>query len=353
MGMKLFVFGLVLIWTVLLASSLGFIVRRVFSRKGWVDQPDAQRRTHASAIPFGGGLVAWMTCTFVIGGATLFLVSQGMLSVSSDALLFRGLLGAFFASIPLLIVGTLDDRYRLSPYWLSAGAILSVLIALLYGIRIQELTRIGGSVYVLSTVVSFLLTGIWLLLCIGATKFSDGIDGLVCGQTCVGAVLIAGLALSPAFRQLNVAFLAIIFGGAFFGVLLHNWPKARIYLGEFGSTFSGLGLGILAILSGAKLAIALMAFGPFLADIARVMVMRVLSGQSPFVGDRRHLHFLLRDAGLPAWAVSLCMWVFALIFGLSALQFQTQGKILLLATVLLLTWGGAFALERQARRKTV
>ncbi len=330
------------------AFILAFLMRRLAWRVKFVDHPDAGRHQQSSAVALGGGIVAWLACIFLVALSFVLPVET---EIRSHIPTFQ-LLGIFLATLPLLLTGILDDLYRLSSKWLVLGGVASVSIVLAFGIRIDELTQIGGGVYALSSGVSFLLTGVWLLLCMGATKFSDGVDGLVAGQTCIGAALIAGLALSSAFYQPNIALLALIFGGAFFGVLLHNWPYARLYLGEFGSTFAGLGLGILAILSGAKLAIALMAMGFFLADILRVMMMRVWRGHSPFVGDRTHLHFLLRDAGLPAWGVSMCMWVFALIFGLAALQFQTQGKMLLFAGVLVLTWGSAFFLERRLWTKT-
>ena len=190
----------------------------------------------------------------------------------------------------------------------------------------------------LSFVVSIVVSALWLLACTGATKFSDGVDGLVAGQTVIGSGLIIGLCLTKTFYQPEVALLAAVFGGSFLGVLFHGWPRAKLYLGEFGSTFAGFGLGILAMISGAKFAIALMAMGFFVADIIWVMLGRLWRGVSLFEGDRTHLHFILLNAGFPNWAVALFLWILGLAFGLAALRLQTHGKILLIVFVMMLTW---------------
>ncbi|MBP9747669.1 undecaprenyl/decaprenyl-phosphate alpha-N-acetylglucosaminyl 1-phosphate transferase [Patescibacteria group bacterium] len=318
----------------------GYGVRALALRVRMVDVPDGERRTHARPVPLGGGLAAWFAC--VVAFSLLRLVAPSVFS----AALWRDLAVVGVATLPLLVVGLVDDARRLSARWLVLAALAAVGIAVAGGIRVEAVTWFGGSARTLSTMVSVLVSSAWLLLATGATKFSDGVDGLVVGQTIVGAALIAGLSLSTAYFQPDMALIAGLFGAAFFGVLWHNWPRARLYLGEFGSTFSGFGLGVIAILSGAKLAIALAAVGVFLVDVCWVMVRRLWRGTSPFSGDRTHMHFLLQDKGWPSWAVAPLLWLVAFGFGFAALQLQTQGKIRLLFALALLTWGASFWLQR-------
>lgn len=331
----------------LLAWVGGWLVRRYAKDFGLVDRPDGGRHRHARPMPLAGGVAAWVAMACV---AAVFWFAAPALVSEFRLLEWMSLL---VAAIPLLIVGLLDDRYRLGPGWLLLGAVLSIILALLLGIRIERVTNPGGGAIAFTSLISTVVSAAWLLACIGSTKFADGVDGLVAGQTVIGAILIGWLCLLPAYFQPHVGLLAAIFGGAFFGVLLHNWPRARLFLGEFGSTFAGLGLGVLASISGAKVAIALMAMGFFVADIFWVMARRVWRGRSPLEGDRTHLHFLLLAAGVPSWAVALIVWSLGLGFGIAALQFQTQGKLLLAGALITLTWTVSYAAERIAKQKGV
>lgn len=331
----------------LLAWVGGWLVRRHAKEFGLVDRPDGGRHRHTRPMPLAGGVAAWvaMSCVAVV----FWFVAPTVVG----AFALREWLSLVVAAIPLLVVGVLDDRYRLGPGWLLFGAVASIILALLLGIRIERITNPGGGAFTFTSLTSMAVSALWLLACIGSTKFADGVDGLVAGQTVIGAVLIAWLCLMPAYFQPHVGLLAAIFGGAFLGVLLHNWPRARLFLGEFGSTFAGLGLGILASISGAKVAIALMAMGFFAADILWVMARRVWRGRSPLEGDRTHLHFVLLAAGLPSWAVAIVVWSLGLGFGIAALRFQTQGKMVLIAVLVVGTWILSYSAERIARRKGV
>lgn len=339
-----------LLTTTVLASALfawtgGWFVRRFANRFGLIDQPDGGRRRHAKPVPLAGGVAAWAAMLCV--GSVLWVFVPA-LPASFRFLKWSSLV---FAAIPLLVIGVLDDRYRLRPAWLLVGALCSILLALGLGIRIEHITHPLGGVATFAPIASLGISALWLLACIGSTKFADGVDGLVAGQTVIGAMLIGWLCCTPAYFQPHVGVLAALFGGSFLGVLLHNWPKAQLFLGEFGSTFAGFGLGVLASISGAKVAIAFMAMGFFAADMLWVMARRVWRGRSPFEGDQTHLHFVLRAAGLPSWAVAMVVWGLGLGFGIAALQFQTQGKIALVGILIAGTWALSYGAEQVARRK--
>lgn len=176
------------------------------------------------------------------------------------------------------------------------------------------------------------LTFLWLITVTMATKFMDGIDGLVTGQTVVGAAVIASLALTTAFFQPSIVLLAAVIGAAFLGFLPWNFHPAKQFLGESGSTIAGFSLGFLAIVSGTKVATALMVLGLPLLDLAFVVVGRLRRGVSRARrGQDAHLHFRLLEAGLSQRQAVLLVWSIGLAFGLAGLAFQTRGKIVLLA----------------------
>lgn len=328
-----------------LAWGFGFMVRAIALNVGLVDVPDVGRHQHGRTVALAGGCAAWLAVS------SFLLILRPFVVDLSPWLNNAEWLSLVLAPLPLMVVGLWDDRRRLSPGWLLMGAAFSIAIAIWCGVNIDQVTNPAGGALSFRPLVSHGVTALWLLACIGATKFADGADGLVAGQTSIGAFLILGLCLSSLYYQPSIAVIAALFGGAFFGVLLHNWPRARLFLGEFGSTYSGLGLGILASISGAKVAIALMAMGVFVADMVWVMVRRLWRGRSPLEGDRSHLHFLLAGLGLPSWVVAMVFWVLGLGFGIAALQFQTQGKILLFAALVILTWIISFSAEHVSAKR--
>ena len=129
---------------------------------------------------------------------------------------------------------------------------------------------------------------------------------------------------------------------------------AKQFLGEAGSTLAGFSLGVLAILSSAKIAIALAALAIPIADLVLVVFGRMRRGQPWFKGDDTHLHFRLLRAGISHRMAVLLYWGIALLAGVAALSLQTRGKIFLIAFLFVLavlgsTVAGSFS-KRQDER---
>ena len=76
-----------------------------------------------------------------------------------------------------------------------------------------------------------------------------------------------------------------------------RWPA--MYLGDCGSHFLGM---LFVLIPGAWLFLLVPAL-----DLARVVRVRLVAGDSPFEGDRRHLAHLLIDRGLSARAMGFAM----------------------------------------------
>jgi UDP-GlcNAc:undecaprenyl-phosphate/decaprenyl-phosphate GlcNAc-1-phosphate transferase len=102
-----------------------------------------------------------------------------------------------------------------------------------------------------------------------------------------------------------VAAFPLVLAGALLGFLPFNFAPARIFLGSAGAYFLGYGLATMSILSPAKIATALLVLAVPILDVAWQIFDRVRRGQSPFRGDRGHLHFRLSDFGLPTRRIVL------------------------------------------------
>ncbi|MDO8584253.1 MAG: MraY family glycosyltransferase [bacterium] len=361
--MFLFLASLVIL-VFLLSWGATYGSRWLAHRTGAIDQAVGGRKIHTRATPLLGG--------WGIGAVIILFILLGMQLGWFEARDLRSaqLIGFLIGILILLIGGFLDDRYALSPKIQILFPVMAALSVIFGGTTIIQLTnpgggalsllwqhvtwQIGGKTFSLSFPADA-LSFVWLLAVTYATKFLDGLDGLVSGQTVIGAGLIAALALSAAFYQPHVAILALIVGAAFAGFLPTNLHPAKQFLGESGSTIAGFSLGFLAIVAGTKVATAFMALGLPLADASLVILGRLLHGASPFRGDDTHLHFKLLKSGLSQRAVVILLWSISLFFGITALGLQTKGKILLIIALLALTFFLSYfaALRQRANKKSV
>ena len=323
------------------------------------------RRQHKTPTPQLGGLG--------IGVAILLLLAIGIhFGLLTDALIQGQQLAGFGIGVMiLLIVGLLDDIYEWSAVARFSLYAFASLIVVLAGTTVRAVTCLDGHAcsllwwqspgFFLDTFrlqLSFpgdLLAWAWLFMVTFTTKLLDGLDGLVTGQTMIGAFIILLLTLTPFFFQPPVALLAVIILGSYAGFLPSNFPPAKQYLGESGSILAGFSLAFLSLVSGAKMAMAFLALGLPLIDMIIVVFERVRAGRAPWVGDRTHLHFRLQDAGglSPLQAVGL-LWSLSFVFGAAALLVKTEGKIILaicvvMTTIALRTW----CTRRITRRKKV
>jgi len=99
-----------------------------------------------------------------------------------------------------------------------------------------------------------------------------------------------------------------------------NWPHARAYLGDMGSHFCGMLLGLcsLAAWQVGNLGLALGIQGIVAVDLVQVCIVRLATGHPPWQADRRHLAHRL-DGFLPstwiapalAFLQALCLWILA------------------------------------------
>ncbi|MBU2575525.1 undecaprenyl/decaprenyl-phosphate alpha-N-acetylglucosaminyl 1-phosphate transferase [Patescibacteria group bacterium] len=345
---------------VLVSVILTVIVKNVARRFKIIDNPSEPRKIHSKPIPLLGGLAIFMSFWIVIGAIILFTDLLPARYIASNFLL-----GIFAASAVLMIGGLIDDKYNLKPRAQLVAPVIASLVIIGSGIGVEFVTNpFGAGVLHLDQfqwqlhsasgrVLSFIViadvfTFIWLMGMMFTTKLLDGLDGLVSGITTIGAFIIFALSLTDKTFQPDVALIAIVLAGSFVGFLFLNAYPAKIFLGEGGSLFAGFMLGMLAIVSGGKVATALLIMGIPILDVVWVIARRIFVEHRPVgTGDGKHLHFRLLTAGLSHRQSVLLLWGLAALFGIASLFLQTQGKVyslIILALVMIIL--GIWATER-------
>ncbi|MDI9370314.1 MAG: undecaprenyl/decaprenyl-phosphate alpha-N-acetylglucosaminyl 1-phosphate transferase [Synergistaceae bacterium] len=240
-----------------------------------VDRP-GERKIHTIITPRGAGIVIWL-------GFLLW----GLYSVE-----------AIPAFRPLALGGTMvflsgywDDMRTLRPSIRLAFHVAAAVIFLVY----------------VEIPIRHFPTGIlWIAGMSNAFNLVDGANGL-CLSMCIAASAALGLAGFP-----EVYF---PLAGLAAGVLPWNFPKARTFIGDGGTTLLGYlysSLFILSIMpfiesySTIHLPLSLFLIGGIpAADTLFAIMRRLASGKSPFSPDRGHIHHRLIDAGWGAiWTVA-------------------------------------------------
>lgn len=248
----------------------------------------------------------------------------------------------------LAILGAIDDVRGLSAYTRLAWQFIAAVVVLCGGIGIIAITNPLGGTFDLTwgrtaidvaglhfhvTPIANLFSILWIVGMVNVVNFLDGLDGLASGVSAISALVIFGLAISPAVNQPLVALLAIILAGSALGFLPFNFYPAKIFMGDSGAYFLGLTLALLAIYSGGKLATIGLVLGFTIIDAIWAAVRRIHRRKSPFAADREHLHHLLIGAGLSQRRAVLSLYVLAAVFGATALF--THGITKLIALIIL------------------
>ncbi len=351
----------IFIITLILSIILTLAVRFFAIKLKIVDQPNASRKVHKKSIP-------------LLGGLAIFLAFFIMAYFLKDKLLAGTLelhhwLGVFVGAILLMIGGWLDDKYDLKPKYQIIWPLLAVLAVIAGGVGIEKITNpLGGFIYLDNwkiaigewgggihyfVVIADLFTIIWLMGMMYTTKLLDGLDGLVTGITAIGALIIFLFTMTTKYYQPDVGLAALILSAACLGFLIFNWHPATIFLGEGGSLFLGFILGVLSIISGGKIAIALLILGIPIMDVLWTIIRRSAQGKNPFkFSDDKHLHFRLLNLGLSQKKTVVLYYLFSLVFGASALFLQSRGKLMAvlgLVAIMLMVISGFIYLDKKSK----
>jgi UDP-N-acetylmuramyl pentapeptide phosphotransferase/UDP-N-acetylglucosamine-1-phosphate transferase len=287
-----------------LVSYLGVgAVRRWAARHGVVDRPN-ERSSHLRVTPRGGGLA--------IVGVTVAgsVIAWRFAPAATSAEVAGPLLGATLVAA----VSWLDDLHSLPTTirLLAHGTAAIAAVASIGPWRVLAVPPFGA---VDLGWAGWPLTVLWIVGLTNAYNFMDGIDGLAAGQAIVaglGWVLLGALGGQPL-----IALCGALLAAASAGFLAHNWPPARIFMGDVGSAFLGYAFATLAVL-GARLqplealAGALLVW-PFLFDATFTFGLRLARGEDVFAAHRSHLYQRLVITGLSHGTVSALYAALALL----------------------------------------
>lgn len=254
------------------------VVRRWATARGVLDLPGV-RSSHERPTPRGGGLAI-----AAIGLVVFVIVGVVGSRPRADTLLWLALGAAIVAGVSLADdLRSLPVSIRLTAHILGAFVVV-IGIGALSGVGLPSGRFLGlGWLAVPVTVL-------WVVGLTNAYNFMDGIDGIAGAQAVVagaGWLLLAGS--NPV-----IAVIGLVLSASSLGFLLHNWPPAKIFMGDVGSAFVGYVLAVMTIIASrndARFAlVGLLLVWPFVFDTTLTFFRRLLRHENVLAAHRSHLY---------------------------------------------------------------
>ncbi|MBQ8914979.1 MAG: undecaprenyl/decaprenyl-phosphate alpha-N-acetylglucosaminyl 1-phosphate transferase, partial [Clostridia bacterium] len=203
-------------------------VRLLAFRIGAIDIPTDARRMHKKPTPRIGGLA-------IFAG---FLVATLVFCEASSQLYAIWIGGGI-----LVILGILDDIFRLSALLKLVVQLCVAGIAVSFGILIDHITLFGTHIEFGAFAIP--ITMLWIVGLSNAINLIDGLDGLSCGVSAITSISILMVMLIA--EDYTSALITAILTGSCFGFLPYNKNPAKIFMGDTGALFLGYTLSIISV----------------------------------------------------------------------------------------------------------
>jgi Fuc2NAc and GlcNAc transferase len=261
-----------------ISYALTAILRRYALSRSLLDIPN-DRSSHSVPTPRGGGVA--IVLTFLVALAVLF---AGDLL---DQTVFFALAGAGALTA---IIGFLDDHGHIAARWRLLAHFLAAIWGAYWLGGLPAISLFGVSVEL--GWFGHLLAVIYLVWMLNLYNFMDGIDGIAGVEAvtvCLGGCLLYWVSSAPDKIGAPVLLAACVAG-----FLCWNFPPAKIFMGDAGSGFLGVVIGVLS-LQAAWVSFGLfwgwlILLGVFIVDATFTLLRRLVRGDKIYEAHRSHAY---------------------------------------------------------------
>jgi len=244
----------------------------------------------------------------------------------------------------LAVLGYFDDRFdlrssiRFAAHFAAAGFAIFIL-GPIESIKLP----LTPEVQLGFTAIPFtLLFIVWM---INLYNFMDGMDGFAGGMTFFGFATLA--VLFAMHSSIGNAINMLVPAAAAIGFLLYNFPPAKIFLGDAGSTAIGF-LSATSMMVGSTdssipLWIFVMVFSPFIIDATVTLLTRIIRKEKFWAAHRTHFYQRLVTSGRSHRIVVSCEYLLMLtvsLMGIFAAYTTSSQAILFFGWLLIFSFTG-------------
>ena len=253
------------------------LLRRYALNKRLLDIPN-ERSSHSTATPRGGGLAIVMV---------FFLGLLALIAIYSTSIAWVALLGA---GLVVSLIGFIDDRGHVAHQWRLIAHFIAAIWALVWLGDFPPIPILGHA-YNLD-MFGNILAVVFLVWLLNLYNFMDGIDGIAASEAIF--VAVAGLIFSSITDHSGMQLVAMLLIGSTLGFLFWNRPPAKIFMGDVGSGFLGITLGIYAYWAMIEGVVSFWSwtiiFGVFLVDATFTLVRRIIRRAKWYEAHRSHAY---------------------------------------------------------------
>lgn len=289
------------------------------------------RHIHEKVMPKLGGLAIFFG--FLLGYMLFCEQTPQMISI-------------LIGGIIILIFGMFDDIKRMPPSVQFVGQIASASVVVFYGnIVMQEVSAYG--IYLNFGSLAPILTIIFIVALMNCLNFIDGLDGLAGGIATIFFTTISIIINYTGIYNGLDASLSLIMIGATLGFLLHNFHPAKIFLGNSGSMFLGYMISVISLLGFKNVTITsfivpILILAIPILDTFFAITRRILKGESPTKGDKKHLHHQLLQMTSSQVKTVLIIYVINILFSFASIVYVIKnaklGQIIYAVLFILVLW---------------
>ncbi len=266
------------------------------------------------------------------GGVAVIIAFLSTILLNPQLIVTPVITSMIVGSGAILFFGIWDDTKMLGwkvqlMFQLFLGVLLFVSGMRIFSLPIPFFGQVFVNTLPGGVMIGCIVLILWIVFVMNVLNWVDGVDGLLPSVATLAFFALFFLSISPQVNQPPLGILSVALAGSVLGLLLFNMPPSRFFAGTSGSFFIGFSLASLSVLSGAKIATAILVLSLPILDALWVFTERLQSGRSPFHGgDSRHLHYRLREIGWSDRHIVAGYTVYTGIVGMIALSTGSLGK---------------------------
>ena len=334
-----------------------FVIR--FCHKHSLYDSLGSRKIHTGNIPRLGGIA--IAVSFFLGFILYSISYHNKVNTEYIFLLISGLI--------IFTVGIIDDLIELSAKKKLLAQLIATIVLIIGGFKLNRIFIIDLDQNIYLKVLSYVVTFIGIVGVINAYNLIDGLDGL-CGSITFVTFITYGFIYYRTVPLVSATF--FIFAMAILGFLVFNWPPAKVFMGDNGSTFLGFSVVAFALYKEqdvntsmtvyefTKILVLLNLTAIPVTDTLAAVWRRTRDHRPIMSPDKSHIHHKLLNIGfsktgvlylLLSIQILVCISVYV-----STLLTKVQSTVLLSVTYLLVLLFFAwihYANRRANRRKAV